>query len=127
MMLDDEARRAGATEPLRSDEVAPGKGRNLRCVRCGHSLANSKDRIEVDGKSEHVFVNPSAMEFRIVCLRDAPGCSAWGAAETFWSWFRGYAWRATLCHQCSAHVGWSFERAGDHFWGLIVDRLAEDD
>lgn len=127
MMLDDEARRTGAPDALRSDETAPAKERPLRCARCGHRLATSRDRIEVEGKSEHVFVNPSAIEFRIVCVRDAPGCSAWGAAETFWSWFRGYAWRTCLCGQCSGHVGWSFERQGDRFWGLIVDRLAEDD
>jgi hypothetical protein len=123
MALEDEARRRASPDAAASHETTTREDEVLACRACRHALAHASDRIEVLGKHYHVFVNPSAVEFRIGCYARADGCSSWGDAETFWSWFPGCAWRVALCARCTAHVGWSFERAEGAFWGLILDRV----
>jgi hypothetical protein len=100
----------------------------VRCRRCGHPIARASDAIDVDGAHVHLFVNPAALEFRIGCYREAGGCKPWGDAESFWSWFPGFAWRMGSCKQCGVHVGWAYERIADGsasgFFGIILDRVA---
>src|SRR5215472_4076289 len=121
MALDEEGQRRIAPGSLERTEAEEA----VRCRACGHALARARDATEVEGKHVHVFVNPSAIEFTLGCFRDAPGCAAWGKAETFWGWFRGYAWRVAVCGACTAHVGWSFEGVSSSFYGLILERVAQ--
>jgi hypothetical protein len=93
------------------------------CASCGHALARSQARIEVEGRHVHTFVNPAGHEYTIRCFGEAPGCAGEGEESTFWSWFRGFAWRLASCGRCGAHVGWSFRRETSVFWGLIVERV----
>src|SRR5438045_569261 len=72
--------------PGAAGEAVVELDRSVRCAACGRALARVKDRIEVNGTSAHVFVNPSAIEFTIACFRDAAGCAAWGETSTYWSW-----------------------------------------
>ena len=37
----------------------------IRCVACGHVLAEPRARIEVDGRHVHTFVNPAGIEYTI--------------------------------------------------------------
>ena len=38
---------------------------------------------------------------------------------------RGYGWSPELCGACGKHLGWSFHRPADSFYGLIVGELSE--
>jgi hypothetical protein len=95
-------------------------------MRCGEPVARAGDRIEVEGQHRHTKMNPHGFLFRIGCFRRAPGCLDPEAASTFWSWFEGYAWRAASCRGCAEHLGWSFTGSGGRFFGLIIDRLSEE-
>jgi hypothetical protein len=95
----------------------------VRCAACGHALAPEKARIDVDGRHVHTFVNPGGHEYTIRCFGEAPGCAGAGEESTFWSWFRGFAWRIAVCARCGTQVGWSFRRETGVFWGLIVERV----
>jgi hypothetical protein len=97
----------------------------IRCSACGHALTRARARVEVEGKHVHTFVNPAGFEYTIRCFGDAPGCTAAGEESTFWSWFRGFAWRMAACGGCAAHVGWSFRKDTSVFWGLVVDRITD--
>ncbi len=97
----------------------------VRCSGCGHALAEARTSIEVEGKHLHTFVNPAGFDYTIRCFGEAPGCAVSGEESTFWSWFRGFAWRMAVCGGCGAHVGWSFRKEASVFWGLIADRIAE--
>jgi hypothetical protein len=111
-------------EPAHDQEHRTQEDLWLRCVACGHSLAPASARVDVEGKHEHTFVNPGGHEFTIRCFREAPGCNGAGAEETFWSWFRGFAWRIALCGGCGTHVGWSYRGEASSFWGLIARKIA---
>jgi hypothetical protein len=104
-------------------DAAPKGEAVLRCKACGHIVAFERDAIEVTGRHVHRFVNPAGEAFEVGCFREAAGCSAWGAAETFWTWFPGHAWRVALCARCTVHLGWSYEGEGSRFYGLILARL----
>jgi len=110
-------------------ERTPGQDRAasteewVRCAVCGHALAREASRIEVDGRHVHTFVNPAGHEFTITCFSEVPGARGEGEESTFWSWFRGFAWRIARCASCGAHVGWFFRREASVFWGLIAANL----
>jgi hypothetical protein len=95
---------------------------------CGGRLAPERARIEVGGRHQHEFMNPSGLRFVIVCYATAPGCVPEGERSTVWTWFPGRAWQIALCKTCGAHVGWSFHAPasadGGGFHGLIRDRIA---
>ncbi|HTQ47759.1 MAG TPA: cereblon family protein [Polyangiaceae bacterium] len=95
----------------------------IRCSGCGQAITRARARIEVEGKHVHTFVNPAGFEYTIRCFAEAPGCVGAGEESTFWSWFRGFAWRMAACAGCGAHVGWSFRKEESVFWGLVVDRI----
>jgi hypothetical protein len=104
-------------------EAATREERGVRCASCSHEITTERARIAVDGAHSHTFVNPQAIEFRIACFREAPGCIGWGEESTYWSWFKGYAWRVALCSSCAAHLGWSYRGGTSGFYGLIADRI----
>ena len=101
----------------------PKQEKRLFCAACRHPVTRQDERIQVHGGHEHRFANPHGVHFRIACFREAGGCAAVGAATLEYTWFAGYAWRIALCAHCRAHLGWRFESAGEHFHGLIIDRL----
>ncbi len=99
----------------------------LRCVGCGNPIANTTERIVVNGAHEHDCVNPADVAYRIGCFRQAPGVVEAGNAISRYSWFRGFAWRLALCNRCGAHLGWAFvATAYTHFYGLILKRLTTE-
>jgi hypothetical protein len=98
----------------------------LRCVACRHPITRQTDRIAVNEKHQHVFANPHGYIYQIGCFGQAPGCVAIGQESSEFTWFPGYTWRVALCGQCLTLLGWSFRRRGSLFFGLILDKLAED-
>jgi len=117
------AREAQAPEKQTERETRQGEDVVVVCAACNHALTKASARIEVDGHHEHAFANPDGYTFRVACYRDAPGCTGAGPESTFWTWFKGFAWRVALCGGCGAHVGWSYRSDASSFFGLVVDRI----
>lgn len=111
-------------EVAEKKESTTDEERAVRCARCGHALARTKDAMHVGGAHVHTFVNPQGHEFTIACYSRADGCGAFGERETFWSWFPGHAWQIAVCGACGTHTGWRFFGEGAAFVGLIVDAIA---
>jgi hypothetical protein len=120
---DGESKAGTKVEP--KEATSTPKSRRLLCVACGNPVTTTLSRTEVSGQHHHVFCNPAGLVFEIGCFREAPGAAAAGPPENFFSWFPGYAWRVAICRNCLAHLGWAYGE--DDFWGLILDRLVEED
>ena len=103
-------------------------GRPIRCAHCGQQVTTADQRIEQAGAHAHRFENPAGMVFRIGCFRHAPGSRRAGQATLEWTWFTGHPWSMALCIKCGTHLGWAYGAGGtgDGFYGLILDRLAEE-
>ena len=100
----------------------------LRCRVCGLAVTSRDQRISVSGRHDHIFFNPHGLVFEIGCFAHAPGAIPVGPTSTEFSWFPGRAWQITACAACGAHLGWRFQGGdGPLFFGLILDRLREDD
>ncbi len=117
------AREALAPEKDTERETREREESIVVCAACNHALTKASARVDVDGRHEHAFANPDGYTFRVACYRDAPGCTGAGPESTFWTWFKGFAWRVALCGACGAHVGWSYRSDASAFFGLIVDRI----
>jgi hypothetical protein len=97
----------------------------LLCAACEQPVTDRDEAISVDGRHDHRCVNPGGWIYDIGCFARAPGVVAEGATESYFSWFKGYAWQIACCTRCEAHLGWAFTREGSCFYGLILERLRE--
>jgi hypothetical protein len=94
------------------------------CRQCRNRITQSGTRIAVHGQHRHIFSNPSGIVFEIACFTWAQGYSFAGNPSTEFAWFSGFAWQIIICSQCLSHLGWHFTGdQGDHFFGLITDRV----
>ncbi len=96
----------------------------LCCARCSKPITREDQRIAVQDRHEHVFLNPTGLIFRIGCFATAPGCVSIGPATLEHTWFPGYRWQIALCAGCGEHLGWRYRGDADSFYGLILKRLA---
>ena len=117
------ARDSEAPEKKEARDAHVLEERAVVCAACNHTLTKSSARIEVDGAHEHAFANPAGLTFRVACFREAPGCRGYGDESTFWTWFKGFAWRVALCGACGEHVGWSYRSDASSFFGLVTTRI----
>lgn len=100
------------------------KDDDLLCRQCRQIIARVADMISVNGTHRHVFANPHGIVYEIGCFCAATGCGYASPASTEFTWFPGYVWRILACTGCLSHLGWAFTgKAGDQFYGLILDRL----
>jgi len=97
----------------------------LNCVHCGRKIVRANDRIEVNAKHEHTFINPAGVIYKIGCFSSAPGAAEFGPSSAEFAWFRGHVWRCLCCSDCETHIGWTFTADATHFCGLIFDQLSE--
>ena len=81
----------------------------LHCSQCHYPITRPADRIEVNAKHEHVFVNPHGYLYQIGCFARAPGCLTVGPPTDHFTWFPGYTWRIAICGRCSTLLGWAFQ------------------
>lgn len=105
------------------DEVTRPKEGFLFCAACSHVIGHVEDRIEVNGSFLHTCTNPYGFVHHFGCHREAHGCDISGEHHAADSWFQGYSWRLASCGNCNTHMGWLFEKSGEHFYGLILDRI----
>ena len=122
----------GGSESVGSDsETRYREGRDpqgaLVCALCRNLVTSRALAISMSGSHAHTLANPHGFEFRIGCCADAPGCLEFGEESAYWTWFPGFTWRVSLCRQCGEHLGWLFRSADAHFFGLVLDRLAQAD
>lgn len=93
------------------------------CAVCKNKIANIKDRIEVDSKHHHTFLNPHGVYYNICCFKKANGCLPYGEQIEEYTWFPGYSWQIVLCSKCKIHNGWKYDSGKSIFYGLINNRL----
>ncbi len=101
----------------------------IYCAACATVITAPSQRIEVNGRHDHYFINPHGFEFHVGCFRHALGCDISGQPEAADSWFMGYVWRLATCGGCQAHLGWYFATGTneDAFYGLILNALTSKD
>ena len=93
------------------------------CKVCSAVLTRRRFAMTVNGSHAHQCVNPHGFEFHLGCYQEALGCAISGERTHADSWFPGFQWRYATCAECQQHVGWYFDRSGEHFYGLIFDRI----
>jgi hypothetical protein len=113
---------AQQTAPLVRDDA--DNKEFLQCSQCQYPITRSTDRIEVNARHEHVFVNPHGYIYQIGCFARAPGCLTIGPETGHFSWFPGYTWQVAICGRCSTLLGWAFQATGSRFFGLILVKLS---
>lgn len=109
------------TDPLRALEPT----RWLECLHCKQKVTRTSDRVEVDGKHRHSFINPVGVIYRIGCFGAAAGVLEVGEASDVFAWFAGHLWRVAICTGCEQHLGWGFHGAEAQFYGLVLAQLRE--
>ena len=113
------------------DEREGSEGR-LLCRDCGELITSRELAFCADGEgAERVFFNPAGLVMRILTVRHARGLGLVGARTDEFTWFAGYCWQVAICAACGQHLGWLYEAVGEReptaFWGLLVERLIDDD
>ncbi len=101
--------------------------RSIRCRACGSEVTTSRHSTERAGGHRHAFFNPHGLLFEIGLFSQAPGCRVAGLPTDEFTWFPGYLWRHALCRGCGTHLGWRFDSDDDGFFGLVLNRLVEED
>ena len=110
------------------DSISGNGAKAFQCSSCGGLITHSDRLASLSGRSRHLFVNPSGIEFDFQIFNSCPGAVAFGEATEEHTWFAGYAWRMAFCRQCGQHLGWYYEgisraRRPTGFWGILVSRL----
>ena len=118
------------------DELKPGhkpegdavaeKEKRILCRFCHDPVTDNGKQTTPLGRFVHCRTNPGGFTFEFGCFSDAPGCTTTGDATTEHTWFPGHSWKLALCRTCGEHLGWSF-RGDTSFYGLILDRLVEEE
>lgn len=117
----------GLDEQQREEADDGDFGRRLLCRLCSAPVTTEGAAIEVEGRHRHTFFNPAGVLFEIGCFAQAPGCRVSGAPTAEFAWFAGTRWQFSTCASCGVHLGWSFVGQGDRFFGLILNRLVEQE
>ena len=96
----------------------------IRCAQCLNPITSPEEQMEMNGAHRHTFANPHGILFEVACFRSAGGCRHLGPATDDFTWFKGYAWRISVCDKCLLHVGWHYLSPGTNsFYGLITERI----
>ena len=98
----------------------------IYCATCSNVITKPAERTEVNGSHTHHFTNPHGIRFHVGCFANALGCDISGSGEAADTWFMGYVWHLASCSECHTHLGWYFSRSEHQFYGLIVDRIQEE-
>lgn len=95
------------------------------CKQCHQQITQPGFQLNIQGRHEHTFANPSGIVFDIKCFSNAQGFSFIGPPSEEFTWFSGHTWRIIICSSCLTHIGWYFvNSSGKGFFGFIADRIA---
>jgi hypothetical protein len=114
-----------ASERAPEPEDLAEKEARVVCAACGGFVTSATEKTSIAGHHHHRFMNPDGLRFEIACYRLAPGATGVGESSSVWTWFPGYVWQAVVCRACALHLGWSYNRGSDGFFGLIAERIIE--
>jgi hypothetical protein len=115
------------SEELKQKVFVNEKEKNpIRCRICKNKITTVEHMIEMGGKHQHTFKNPSGLVFEIGLFSAASGCITLGTPTLDFTWFSGYAWNLALCSQCFGHLGWFYQSVDSSFFGLILENLIEE-
>jgi hypothetical protein len=117
--------------PFVTEPIGGNGAKVYRCGGCGSLITLSDQRLTIEGKSRHSFVNPSGIEFDFHSFSSCSGAIALGDATEAHTWFAGYRWRIALCRTCGLHMGWHYEalfrsERPREFWGILVANLVAE-
>ena len=116
--------RSAVATPARADLLRVDEPtRWLECLHCKQKVTRTSDRVEVDGKHLHSFINPLGVIYRIGCFGSAVGVVEVGEASDDFTWFAGHVWRVAICLGCERHLGWGFHGGESQFYGLVLAQL----
>lgn len=96
----------------------------LFCVICKNKITRTKEKIEVNSKHTHTFLNPHGVYYNIRCFKKATGCLPYGQSTEEYTWFPSFAWQIVVCSKCKIHNGWKYDSGKSTFYGLIENRLS---
>lgn len=122
---DAQGRTGRDSESVEKDDSEKEQQKGLLCRHCRLLITTSRERLDKEGRHLHTFFNPAGIVYEIGCFRRAPGCLPFGPSSGEFAWFSGYIWQVVYCRGCQQHLGWMFS-GEDQFFGLIVNKLAED-
>ncbi len=115
-------------DPETTDEIRtsfPKKA--FLCAACRTRITWQQASISINGSHKHVFVNPAGLVFEVGCFSMAENLSGLGGVTSEFTWFPGYSWQTVICSNCLSQIGWCYySKEGSMFFGLILDRLIED-
>lgn len=112
-----------SAEPSVSMEEETGIDKRILCRNCHQYIAERDDEIRINDSDFHLFKNPAGIYFRVVCLKEARGCTVISDYTDEYTWFKGFRWAIALCRSCHSHLGWHYVSEDSAFFGLIADRL----
>jgi len=98
----------------------------IRCIVCKNIITSDTDVISIAGQHRHSFRNPAGFSYEIGCFSSARGCVKLGEPTNEFTWFPGYSWCYSVCSKCYTHIGWYYQSADHHFYGLILNRLKKE-
>ena len=123
----------------------------LLCRSCGETIVSSSGIINVPSASSkkawydtimgvegvllQQFVNPSRIQFNVITMKEA---NVLESKEEIMedTWFKDHSWMFCSCSRCRSHLGWKYKPfnfnhlthdKGEMFYGLIYDKLVEDE
>ncbi len=95
----------------------------LFCTICKNKITKIKDKIEVNSKHSHSFLNPHGIYYNVRCFKNAVGCIPYEKPTEQFTWFPGFTWQIVVCSKCKIHNGWIYDSGKSVFYGLIDNRL----
>lgn len=101
------------------------EGQAILCIYCGNIVTWPEQIITVNDQHRHTFINPEGLVFQIGCFSHADGCLIDEQSTLDNTWFTGFTWSVSICSNCTAHLGWFYEKDERHFFGLILDRIKD--
>lgn len=125
LLLQEQSRHGGESEPVADDNGEDLDPSGLFCRTCGVRITGEAQRITVNGSHTHTFFNPSGRVFELGCFSQAPGCMVSDESSMQFTWFAGFAWRPAICSGCAVHLGWRFEKGDTVFFSLILPSLTD--
>ena len=111
------------TDPLVMPEENSGIEEKILCRNCHAHITEKDEEISINESDYHLFKNPAGIYFRVVCFKNAQGCTIISDYTEEHTWFEGYSWAITICRICHSHLGWHYISLDRTFFGLIADRL----
>jgi hypothetical protein len=104
------------------------KHREYRCARCGVYLTESGALLNINGATEHSYINPAGIRCNFMTFLHCENVLVHEDLYIEHSWFPRYGWRFLMCQGCFLHLGWKYDSVEDGtdpegFFGMLIHSL----